>query len=373
MTEEGTTLCPRCEALHVLGLGMEALESEIRSANRLLTKAWQPENFQDDPKLKESAEDKLKDIQTAFDFLTLTSTDRGHAGRPVYLASKLAYAPPLPGAKPAAQVARAGSVPSPSAQIPIAAASFAAAPDEAPPRGLWPKIKVQLMLIAAALVILRIGYVWIVFSAHTAPGGPVAANNGSSQGVATPASQLPEEKILGAVMQAFKKPDQSNSVPATSPQTGQHAPSNTKSQQPEKANAATHPAQPATVKLKPYLTVGSTRDEVLAQQGTPTASTEDKLVYGTSELYLKDGRVIGWRIDPFSSPIRVKLWPQSPVDPDLEFFTVNSTKDEVLVVQGTPTEFSEDTFKYGDSVVYFNRNRVVNWKNDPGSVPLRVR
>jgi hypothetical protein len=52
---------------------------------------------------------------------------------------------------------------------------------------------------------------------------------------------------------------------------------------------------------------------------------------------------------------------------------VNSTKDEVLVVQGTPTEFSEDTFKYGDSVVFFSRNRVVNWKNDPGSVPLRAR
>jgi outer membrane protein assembly factor BamE (lipoprotein component of BamABCDE complex) len=150
-------------------------------------------------------------------------------------------------------------------------------------------------------------------------------------------------------------------------------PSNAKSRQPQTAHTAAHPAQPATIKLKPYVTVGSTRDEVLAQQGTPTASSEDKLVYGTSELYLKDGRVVGWRIDPFSSPIRVKLWPQSPVDSDLEFFTVNSTKDEVLVVQGTPTEFSEDTFKYGDSVVFFSRNRVVNWKNDPGSVPLRAR
>jgi hypothetical protein len=352
---------------------MEALENEIRSAYRLLAKAWQPESFEDDPNLKEAAENKLKDIQTAFDFLTLTSTDRAQARRPVYLSSKLAAAPPLPGVVPATQVAHAGSVATPPAPIPFVAASPAAAPEEAPPPGLWPKIKSLLMVTAIVLVILRVGYVLHVLKAQTAPGGPVAIFNGSTQGNAPPASQLPEKKILDAVEQAWKRLAPSNSAPVAGPETGQPLPSNAKSRQPQTTHTATHATQPATIKLKPYVTVGSTRDEVLAQQGTPTASSEDKLVYGTSELVLKEGRVVGWRIDPFSSPIRVRLWPQSPVDPDLEFFTVNSTKDEVLVVQGTPTEFSEDTFKYGDSVVYFNHNRVVNWKNDPGSVPLRAR
>jgi hypothetical protein len=344
---------------------MEALENEIRSAYRLLAKAWQPEGFQDDPTLKEAAETKLKDVQTAFEFLTLTSTDRAQARRPIYLSTKLAAAPSVPNAVPAAQVAHAGSVAPVAAPIPIAAASPAVALDEVPTQGLWPLIKMLLLITAAALVILRVGYVWYVLKAQTAPGSPVATNNGSSQGVATPASQLPEEKILDAVAQAWKRLAPQNAAPAASPQTGQPMP--------QKAHAAAHPAHPATIKLKPYVTVGSTRDEVMAQQGTPTASSEDKLVYGSSELYLKDGHVIGWRIDPFSSPIRVKLWPQSPVNPDLDFFSVNSTKDEVLVVQGTPTEFTEDTFKYGDSVVYFSKNRVVNWKNYPGSVPLRAR
>jgi hypothetical protein len=348
---------------------MEALENEIRSAYRLLSKAWQPESFEDDPNLKEAAETKLKDVQTAFDFLTLTSTDRAHAQRPVYLSSRMASALPLPGAVPAARVAHAGSVAPPPAPISIAAAS-PAAPDEAPPPRPWPMIKLLLLITVVALVILRVGYVWYVLKAQTAPGGPVATVNGSFQGSAP---QLPEEKILDAVELAWKRLAPQNFAPAAGPQTGQPMPSNAKSRQPQTAHTAAHPAQPATIKLKPYVTVGSTRDEVLAQQGTPTASSEDKLVYGTSELYLKDGRVVGWCIDPFSSPIRVKLWPQSPVDSDLEFFTVNSTKDEVLVVQGTPTEFSEDTFKYGDSVVFFSRNRVVNWKNDPGSVPLRAR
>jgi hypothetical protein len=351
-------------------LGVEALENEIRGAYRLLMKAWQPENFQDDPKLKDSAEAKLKDIQTAFDFLTMTSTDRIHVQRPVYLSTKLAAVAAVPGPISDAR-AIAGSVAAPPpAPIPLVEVLPAAAPDAAPAPRPWPKIKSLLMVTAVALVILRAGYVWYVLKAQTAPGGPAAAIDGSLQGVAP---QLPEKKILDAVMRALKKPDQSNSAPVAGPQTVQPAPSNAKSRQPQSAHAAAHPVQPATIKLKPYVTVGSTRDEVLAQQGTPTATSDDKLVYGTSELYLKDGRVVGWRIDPLSSPIRVKLWPQSPVDPDLDYFTVNSSKDEVLVVQGTPTKFSEDKFEYGDSVVFFRNNRVVNWKNDPGSVPLRAR
>jgi hypothetical protein len=75
------------------------------------------------------------------------------------------------------------------------------------------------------------------------------------------------------------------------------------------------------LKLYSYITVGSTRDEVIQQQGRPTASSESKLVYGSSELYLRGGSVIGWKIDP-RSPIKVKLWPASPVDPSLDHFSV---------------------------------------------------
>jgi hypothetical protein len=42
-------------------------------------------------------------------------------------------------------------------------------------------------------------------------------------------------------------------------------------------------------------------------------------------------------------------------------------------VQGTPTFWSENTFGYGGSEVYFKNGKVVNWKNDPESVPLRAK
>jgi hypothetical protein len=122
-----------------------------------------------------------------------------------------------------------------------------------------------------------------------------------------------------------------------------------------------------------FLTIGSTKDEVLAQQGPPTGATDDKLVYGQSELYLKNGSVTGWKIDPVSNPIRVKLWPEHPVDTSQEYFTIDSTMDDVLVIQGTPTAFSNDKFEYGGSEVDFKRNRVVGWKNDLGSIPLKAR
>lgn len=104
----------------------------------------------------------------------------------------------------------------------------------------------------------------------------------------------------------------------------------------------------------------------------PTAASENKFVYGRSELYFKNNRVIGWRIDP-SSPIRVKLWPETAVGTNLDYFTVGSSKDEVLMVQGTPTAFSEDKFEYGGSEVEFQNNRVVNWHNDPASIQLQTK
>lgn len=131
-------------------------------------------------------------------------------------------------------------------------------------------------------------------------------------------------------------------------------------------------AHATPAKLLPYITVGLTRDEVIAIEGAPTASTDNKLTYQGSELYFTNGKVSGWKIDRTSAPIRVKLWPSAPVDPDLDSFGVGSSKNVVLVVEGTPTYFSENKFSYGGSEVYFQNDRVVGWKDDPAGAPLRT-
>ena len=57
---EKRTQCARCEALQVLGLEKDAVESEVRAAYRMLVKVLHPHQFRDDEKLREAAEENSK-------------------------------------------------------------------------------------------------------------------------------------------------------------------------------------------------------------------------------------------------------------------------------------------------------------------------
>jgi len=122
----------------------------------------------------------------------------------------------------------------------------------------------------------------------------------------------------------------------------------------------------------PYITAGLSEAEVIAIQGAPTSTAEDKLTYGKTEFYFIGDKLAGWKIDPASTAARIRLWPDAEVDPSLQSLTLGSTKDQVLAVQGTPTLLSDNTFGYGGSEVYFQSDRVIGWKADPGSVSLRA-
>ncbi len=122
---------------------------------------------------------------------------------------------------------------------------------------------------------------------------------------------------------------------------------------------------------KSYFTLGSTKEEVLSIQGTPTRLNDYEWAYGLSTVDFKNGRVVSWTIYG-SSPLHAKMLPSSAVSNALGYFTVGSTKDEVLAVQGTPTRISEYEWAYGLSTVDFRNDRVVSW-TIYGSSPLRVK
>ena len=63
------TMCSRCGALQTLGLEMKASAAEIESTYTTLVKVWHPDRFQTDPKMKSAAEEKLKEINAAHDYL----------------------------------------------------------------------------------------------------------------------------------------------------------------------------------------------------------------------------------------------------------------------------------------------------------------
>ena len=363
--EANGALCSRCAALRVLELAPDSTASQIKDSYHVLVKVWHPDRFQGDRALMEAAEAKLKEINSAYRFLTSPAASARRRTRPT--PGEPAPANPRPQPQPAAE---------PYSSRPAAAAAPPARPSLAwvsPALGLLFK----LVLVAVALLLCR--YLWIAFDVQDSTGEAAAKVYEFGKDNVAGRLDAPKRRFLAAIENDLGRLGMRGLLPApaVAPQPALGAPpAVAESAQTASANPGGRP-QPrpgaAPRKLYPYITVGSTRDEVLGALGPPAASTESKLVYGRSELDLKDNAVVGWRIDPVVSPIRVKLWPDAPVDPDLASFTVGSTRDVVLVVQGTPTAFSDDKFEYGGSAVYFQNRRVVRWKNDPASIPLRVR
>jgi len=120
-----------------------------------------------------------------------------------------------------------------------------------------------------------------------------------------------------------------------------------------------------------YFTVGSTKDEVLTVQGTPSSFNDSTWSYGYSNVYFRDDRVSTWS-DSTVNPLRARMLPTGPVTISRGYFTVGSTKDEVLTVQGTPSSFNDSTWSYGYSNVYFRDGRVFSWSNSTIN-PLKVK
>src|SRR5208282_3369672 len=67
--EQEGPLCARCTALHKLGLDFNATKEDIEASYRTMVKVWHPDRFQNDPKLKEAAEETLKSVNAAHAYL----------------------------------------------------------------------------------------------------------------------------------------------------------------------------------------------------------------------------------------------------------------------------------------------------------------
>lgn len=80
------TMCQSCAALHELGLKAGATDTEVKTAYRLHVKAWHPDRFPGDEKSRNAAQEKLKSINSAYEFLTSPSSKRGQTYRPKHAA-----------------------------------------------------------------------------------------------------------------------------------------------------------------------------------------------------------------------------------------------------------------------------------------------
>ncbi|HSB18037.1 MAG TPA: PilZ domain-containing protein [Bryobacteraceae bacterium] len=129
-------------------------------------------------------------------------------------------------------------------------------------------------------------------------------------------------------------------------------------------------ASSATFTPSPFFTLGSTGADVQAVQGPPTASTSSTWSYGSSRVYFRRDRVIGW----FSSriaPLKVGADRVDPRETGAKAISRGSTAADVLALEGPPEQLAENVWRYGDSEIYFRDGRVVGWKSSLER-PLRI-
>ena len=145
--------------------------------------------------------------------------------------------------------------------------------------------------------------------------------------------------------------------------------------------AKPHPTNTPVPAAMSYFTRGSSQDEVLVVQGTPTKINvweildEEVWYYGSSRVTfsLPGGKVTEWSN---TGNLKVRMVPAEFYQ--IDFFTRGSSQDEVLVVQGTPTKINvweildEEVWYYGSSRVTFSLpgGKVTEWSNTGN---LRVR
>ena len=335
--QEGAS-CERCAALHILGLDSTANYREIEKTYRVLVKVWHPDRFQTDPKLKEAADEKLKSINAAYAYLRSAPEPRGRKR------SK----------KAAVQEVRLQAAPVPRRRSPL---------DLALVSGILLRCVILLLGLAIPALILFGLDRWLSSSPTTASFyTPYRSRvlfsirtdvTAAKQSFAQSLHRLLPSHTASSSAQTAQAPDAdpastagtANAPSVTVPTPHVPMPYVTVGLTAEEVTtvmgaplAATgsslryknavfyfhkglvsgwnvDPALiPLHVKLWPSghsdshlaaFTIGSSRSDVIAVQGTPTLLSENKMAYGRSEIFFEEGHVIGWNDSHGSERLRV--------------------------------------------------------------------
>lgn len=278
--------------------------AEVEKAHRDAAWLWHPDRFPHEPHIQEKARARIREINVAYERLKFHLKEK---------AERTAAAAP-PGAGPAP-----GKEAGPAA---ITSSSQISALHS------WIEEHATGLTVALALAV-GLFLSPLLYSYLTAPTKPPAATAPEMAYVAPGA---------GAISQA--------PLPAATPKGG----------------AITGRQQPAA--LRPYFGLGSSQDEVWALQGPPQKIAGDTWKYGLSTVtFNKNHRVISY--SNFSKNLRVQMVSPAPAAAPRRpiYFTVGSTKERVLTVQGNPTGVVGNAWKYGESEVKFRGDRVVSFED----------
>lgn len=283
-TNSGQTVCDRCTAFAMFGLTRDATQTEIKDAYRVLAKVWHPDRFPGDETLRLKAEEKLKEINSAYQLLT-TPEDKS-----AYRASSRPAPTPEDFHQATASDSEESSYRRPNTR-PVS-----------PPFRMrrrasrkWLAIPVAMLLAGGTWIALRYAHPtsWDFWNTTD-------TDDSATHQPGSPAETSPKESRTGANGQGGKEKPATNGSAGLADKTGAHARSTAVS------SGASLVEYPSDDPLVPYFTVGSTKDDVVRVQGTPDKVTGSVFSYGLSEVYFRNGRVDSWHTDP-GRPLKARL------------------------------------------------------------------
>lgn len=346
----GPAETPSAQDFHTLGLDPRAPIHEVKKAYRALAKRWHPDRFQQSSvHERRRAEERFKEITVAYRRISraLRVPGKGVSSGASVRSSQSAGRPRESGEQAGDRRPEA----SPPGQAdsgkrrsrtfgPLRFRSRVSAI----PGGIW-ALAVGIVLVALVAVSL-----WEQDGPRTATGTSMTTGRPMQSG-RTQAPPLPNT--------GTRDPTPVSEASAGLPTASLPA---------NKPNVP-HGSEPE--KGEPHFTLGSTEAEVLRVQGPPSRVHGQLWVYGLAEVQFRDGRV--WRYNNFDQSLKVRVLPSSKSsDEHPAFFTVGSTRDEVLRVQGTPTRIEGNRWTYGFSEVRFRSGTVEDYDNYFGNLKVRL-
>lgn len=314
------------EAYQILEVEPGADEETVREARKTLAKVWHPDRHANDPALQAKAQDKLADVNAAFELVE-------KAGFP-----KAVPKPPPPRAEPPKAEPPKAEPPKPAARLD---------PDAfEPPR----RIRWSVILVLAAT--LGIGAYLAI----------------TKLGASTPA-------VATADARAIDPPD-AGVVVVVAPDTALALVDPSDATTVATADAAVDDpwTEPVAVRREKTFTLGSTRDDVIFAMGRPNGTTTNRstingvrtasarLTYGESSTIDFDGddKVVGWA--EVDSPLHVRLDIKDKAAADAAkkrgTIAIGSTTDEVLGVLGPPSGYTKTRWSYGSSTLDIEGGKV---------------
>jgi len=308
------------EAYKVLEVTPGANEEAVRDARKLLAKVWHPDRHANDPELEKRAQQKLADINTAFEAIRDAKFPTPGAAKAKTAAPK---AEASPGSVAAVPKPEARSEPAPESNL-----------------ELVPRRRVRWSVIFLLLAAVGAGAYFAILKL------------GAKAESVTPVV-IADAATVATVVDA---------ATAVAPTTVE--------------DAATTPAVDAATTAT--FGLGASQAEVQAVMGVPDTldHTFDQWRYGFSIIYFKEGKVTGWW--KRDRPLRVHIDPRNPEIAAKALaagiFAMGADPDEVIALQGTPDRIEPEfaTWYYRDSSVEFDgRGKVTGWHSVNNTLKIR--